>query len=92
MIESFRAIEKELMNPDIPLGLKWPLLHAIHTTADFLIWRGFFLADNDAVKRIFTSLTDGGVKTIVTDVTMAASGIRKGALCPSRYRSEVLSR
>ena len=34
MIESFRAIEKELMNPDIPLGLKWPLLHAIHTTAD----------------------------------------------------------
>ena len=38
------------------------------------------LADNDAVKRIFTSLTDGGVKTIVTDVTMAASGIRKGAL------------
>ena len=24
MIESFRAIEKELMNPDIPLGLKWP--------------------------------------------------------------------
>jgi precorrin isomerase len=79
MIESFRAIEKELMNPDIPLGLKWPLLHAIHTTADFDMER-ILLADNDAVKRIFTSLTDGGVKTIVTDVTMAASGIRKGAL------------
>ena len=79
MIESFRAIEKELMNPDIPRGLKWPLLHAIHTTADFDMER-ILLADNDAVKRIFTSLTDGGVKTIVTDVTMAASGIRKGAL------------
>ena len=35
MIESFRTIERELNNPDIPLGRKWPLLHAIHTTADF---------------------------------------------------------
>ena len=30
--------------------------------------------------RIYSSLTEGGVRTIVTDVTMAASGIRKGAL------------
>lgn len=79
MIESFRTIEKELKNPDIPLGLKWPLLHAIHTTADFDMEK-ILLADNDVVERIYTSLTDGGVRTIVTDVTMAASGIRKGAL------------
>lgn len=36
--------------------------------------------DEDAVERIYKRLTEGGVKTIVTDVTMAASGIRKGAL------------
>lgn len=79
MIESFRTIEKELENPDIPLGLKWPMLHAIHTTADFDMEK-ILIADNDAVERIFTSLTEGGVRTVVTDVTMAASGIRKGAL------------
>lgn len=79
MIESFRTIEKELENPDIPLGLKWPLLHAVHTTADFDMEK-ILVVDEDAVERIFTSLTDGGVRTIVTDVTMAASGIRKGAL------------
>lgn len=86
MIESFRTIEKELVNPDIPFGLKWPLLHAIHTTADFDMEK-ILVADNDAVKRIFTSLTEGGVRTIVTDVTMAASGIRRVAL--SRMGIEV---
>ena len=35
MIESFRTIEKELKRNDYPLGHKWALLHAIHTTADF---------------------------------------------------------
>ncbi|MDE6856027.1 MAG: precorrin-3B C(17)-methyltransferase, partial [Muribaculaceae bacterium] len=35
MIESFRTIERELKDPDLPIGMKWPLLHAIHTTADF---------------------------------------------------------
>ena len=53
MIESFRTIEKELQRKDIPLGLKWPLLHAIHTTADFdmerilraddLLWRRWII-------------------------------------------------
>ncbi len=86
MIESFHTIEKELVNPNIPLGLKWPLLHAIHTTADFEMEK-ILMADNDAVERIFTSLTEGRVRTIVTDVTMAASGIRKGAL--SRLGIEV---
>ncbi len=79
MIESFRTIEKELKNPDIPLGFKWPLLHAIHTTADFDM-ENILKVDEDAVARIFRSLTEGGVRTIITDVTMAASGIRKGAL------------
>lgn len=79
MIESFRTIERELADPDIPLGVKWPLLHAIHTTADFDMEK-ILTVDEDAVSRVYTSLTEGGVRTIVTDVTMAASGIRKGAL------------
>lgn len=86
MIESFRTIEKELANPDISIGCKWPLLHAIHTTADFEMEK-ILKVDENAVERIFTALTAGGVRTIVTDVTMAASGIRKGAL--SRLGLEV---
>lgn len=79
MIESFRTIEKELVYPDIPLGYKWPLLHAIHTTADFDM-ENILKVDNNAVERIYTALTEGKVRTIITDVTMATSGIRKGAL------------
>lgn len=79
MIESFRTIEKELVYPDIPLGYKWPLLHAIHTTADFDM-ENILKVDNNAVERIYTALTEGKVRTIITDVTMAASGIRRGAL------------
>lgn len=79
MIESFRTIEKELSQPDIPLGKKWPLLHAIHTTADFEMEK-ILKVDADAVERIYSALTKGNVRTIITDVTMAAAGIRKGAL------------
>lgn len=79
MIKSFRAIESELKNKDIPLSLKWPMLHAIHTTADFDM-ENIVKADEDAVVKIYEALSNGKVKTIVTDVTMAASGIRKGAL------------
>lgn len=79
MIESFRTIEKELVNPDIPIGNKWPLLHAIHTTADFDM-ENILRVDDNAVERIYTALTEGKVRTIITDVTMAASGIRKGAI------------
>lgn len=86
MIESFRTIEKELGDPDVEIGIKWPLLHAIHTTADFEMEK-ILKVDEDAVARIFAALTKGGVRTIVTDVTMAASGIRKGAL--SRLGIEV---
>lgn len=79
MIESFRTIEKELRNTNIPLGLKWPMLHAIHTTADFEM-ENLVKVDENAVEKIYEKLASGDIKTIVTDVTMAASGIRKGAL------------
>ena len=79
MIRSFRTIASELRQPDIPLDRKWALLHAIHTTADFDM-ENIFYADGGAVEAIYRAFRDGRVKTIVTDVTMAAAGIRKGAL------------
>ena len=79
MIRSFRTIESELKNKDIPLDHKWALLHAIHTTADFEM-EDLLRTDNHAVSMLYRQIADGQVKTIVTDVTMAASGIRKGAL------------
>jgi len=79
MIKSFQTIRKELKNPDIPIWKMWPMLHAIHTTADFdmenLVWM-----DDEATAKLYNKVTEGTLKTIVTDVTMAASGIRKGAL------------
>ncbi|MCQ2268922.1 MAG: precorrin-3B C(17)-methyltransferase [Bacteroidaceae bacterium] len=79
MIKSFQTIRKELKNPGIPLWKLWPMLHAIHTTADFdmenLVWM-----DDEATSKLFLKVKSGELKTIVTDVTMAASGIRKGAL------------
>lgn len=79
MIESFRTIEGELRNKDIPLGHKWALLHAIHTTADFEMERILY-TDSKAVETIYNKVANGELKTIVTDVTMVTSGIRKGAL------------
>lgn len=79
MINSFRTIEKELKNKDIPLDRKWALLHAIHTTADFEM-ENLLRTDPQAVEILHRQLSEGKVRTLVTDVTMAASGIRKGAL------------
>lgn len=79
MIRSFRTIENELKNPDIPLDKKWALLHAIHTTADFDM-ENVLRIDDNAVANLYEELSSGRVRTIITDVTMAASGIRKGAL------------
>jgi precorrin-3B C17-methyltransferase len=79
MMESFRTIESELRNKDIPLGHKWALLHAIHTTADFDMERILY-TDNHAVETLYDKVKEGSLKTIVTDVTMVTSGIRKGAL------------
>lgn len=79
MIKSFRTIEGLLKHRDWPQGHKWALLHAIHTTADFEM-EDILYSDPDAVETLYRKFCDGAVKTIVTDVTMAASGIRKGAL------------
>ena len=79
MIRSFRTIEKELKNQDIPLDKKWALLHAIHTTADFDM-ENVLRVDDNAVSTLYEKLCSGAVRTIITDVTMVASGIRKGAL------------
>ena len=37
-------------------------------------------ADDNAVSTLYEKLSSGAVRTIITDVTMVASGIRKGAL------------
>lgn len=79
MIRSFRTIEKELKNDNIPLDHKWALLHAIHTTADFEMEK-LLHTDAGAVETLYRGIIEGRIRTIVTDVTMAASGIRKGAL------------
>ena len=78
MIESFRTIASELKN-DYPLDHKWALLHAIHTTADFDMEHILYM-DEGAVEALYNKVKDGTLKTIVTDVTMVTSGIRKGAL------------
>ena len=79
MTESFRTIASELRRQDYPLDHKWALLHAIHTTADFDMERILY-TDEGAVEALFNKVRTGQLKTIVTDVTMVTSGIRKGAL------------
>ena len=78
MIESFRTIASELKK-DYPLDHTWALLHAIHTTADFDM-EDILYTDPKAVETLYNKVKDGTLKTIVTDVTMVTSGIRKGAL------------
>ncbi len=79
MMDSFRTISGELRRKDWPLDHKWALLHAIHTTADFEMER-LLITDERAVETLYEKVKDGSLKTIVTDVTMVVSGIRKGAL------------
>ena len=50
-----------------------------HSTADFEMEKILY-TDENAVEKIFQKIKEGSLKTIVTDVTMAATGIRKGAL------------
>ena len=78
MMESCRNISRELKG-DCPLGHRWALLHAIHTTADFDM-EDILYTDEGAVETLYDKVKDGRLKTIVTDVTMVVSGIRKGAL------------
>ena len=79
MIQSFRTIESELHKKDYPLDHKWALLHAIHTTADFDM-ENILYTDPGAVETLYNKVATGQLKTIITDVTMVTSGIRKGAL------------
>ena len=79
MMQSFRTIEGELQRHDYSLGHKWALLHAIHTTADFDMEQILY-TDPQAVETLYEKVRKGEVKTIITDVTMVTSGIRKGAL------------
>ena len=79
MIQSFRTIESELRKKDWPLDHKWALLHAIHTTADFDM-ENILYTDSSAVETLYNKVANGQLKTIITDVTMVTSGIRKGAL------------
>ncbi len=79
MMNSFRTIASELHRKDWPLDHKWALLHAIHTTADFEM-ESILHTDNHAVETLFQKVAKGELKTIITDVTMVVSGIRKGAL------------
>ncbi|PID89374.1 MAG: precorrin-3B C(17)-methyltransferase, partial [Bacteroidia bacterium] len=79
MIESFRTIASELRNPDLPLDKKWALIHCIHTTADFDM-ENIFYADDHAIENLHKAFENKTVDTIITDVNMVASGIRKGAI------------
>lgn len=79
MMNSFRTIAQELQHPNLPLGKKWALLHAIHTTADFEMERWLHV-DEGAVETLYRACAEGRIRHIITDVTMAAAGIRKGAL------------
>ena len=78
MIASFRTITGELKK-DYPLDHQWALLHAIHTTADFEM-EDILYTDPGAVETLYNKVKDGTLKTIISDVTMVTSGIRKGAL------------
>lgn len=79
MIKSFQTIESKLKNKNLPLAIKWPLIHCIHTTADFDM-ENVFYADNNAMKLWYDSFESGTPPVIITDVSMAASGIRKAAI------------
>ena len=79
MTDSFRTISSELSRQNYPLDHLWALLHAIHTTADFDMEKILY-TDEGAVETLYNKVKNGTLKTIVTDVTMVVSGIRKGAL------------
>lgn len=78
MSQSFRTILSEMKRPDVPAWRLWPLLHAIHTTVDFGMEDCLWM-DERATEIIYNKVKDGTLRHIVTDVTMVASGIRKGA-------------
>lgn len=79
MQQSFGIIRSEMRQSDRPAWQLWPMLHAIHTTAD-LGMEDILLIDPQATEILHQSIAEGKLRHIVTDVSMVASGIRKGAL------------
>ena len=79
MMNSFRTILSEMHHPDVPKWRLWSVLHAIHTTVDFSMEQILWM-DDCATEILYAKVKNGNLKHIVTDVTMAESGIRKGAL------------
>ncbi len=79
MISSFATIMGELRQRDLPLWKLWPLLHVVHTTADFEMEK-LLVTTERAAELLHEAVQRGQLRTIVTDVSMVASGIRKGAL------------
>lgn len=79
MIKSFQTIEQEMKHSEIPLGRKWALLHAIHTSADFTM-EDLLYTDPSAVEILYGKVARGELTYIVSDVNMVVSGLRKGAL------------
>lgn len=86
MMQSFERISRELKNQNYDLDHKWALLHAIHTTADFEMEQVLY-SDKGAVETLHNKIISGEIISIVTDVTMVTSGVRKAAL--SRLGVEV---
>ena len=95
MIESFRTINSELANPNIPLDHKWALIHSIHTTADFDMEKTLY-SDPGAVSSIYQAMLDGKFDTIITDVTMVARVSARACwsvlACRSSATSTILAR
>ena len=75
MHESFRTISSELKCKEYPLGHKWALLHAIHTTADFDM-EDILYTDENAVERLYQKVADGTLKTIVARGLLPALALR----------------
>ena len=73
---SFEIIESELPHP-IDAALAPVVKRVIHATADFDYADSLYFSDG-ALEAALQALRDGA--TIVTDTTMALSGINKGAL------------
>jgi len=68
-----------LMKPDgRSADERWAIMHTIHTTADFEM-QELFYATPGAIRRWHDRLTTCGA-TIITDVTMVQSGLRRAAL------------
>ena len=77
MIKSFQTIEGKLRGTGYALDHKWALIHTIHTSADFEMEQ-LLETSPCAIEQWHRYLVGGG--TVITDVSMAAAGIRKAAL------------